>query len=379
MLSLPLSVRAGLGPDPRIIDDVSWAKLMAAGLTLNAEDLTPYGTPAARAKGSGGTFYPIGMIRALTGVWLFGGCRIDEIRRLELDCLIWDEGTAEQTGQTYPVCLLCIPQNKTSGAFSKPVDPLAGKLIEAWKHVRPPQPDVTDRKTGRRRQYLFTFRGQLIGPAYLNLAVIPALCRKAGNPEQDSRGALTSHRARATIATQLLNARDPLSLADLQQWLGHKHPSSTRHYAAILQRTLTAAYRKADYFARNVRTIQVLIDRDSILTGTATAGDEPWKYYDLGEGYCSYDFFARCPTGSPAHAARSTSLKTPPAASCSRSRTASSICSSNSTSPTRNAMPWKATATPSTRSPGGLPVWRHQQVPPQGSSGAPRPSSHSPR
>jgi hypothetical protein len=28
-----------------------WAKLMAAGLTLNTEDLSPYGTPAARASG----------------------------------------------------------------------------------------------------------------------------------------------------------------------------------------------------------------------------------------------------------------------------------------------------------------------------------------
>lgn len=44
-----------------------------------------------------------------------------------------------------------------------------------------------------------------------------------------------------------------------------------------------------------MRTIQVLIDRDSILTGAAASGDEPWKYYDLGEGYCSYDFFAKCP------------------------------------------------------------------------------------
>ncbi|MCQ9183510.1 tyrosine-type recombinase/integrase [Streptomyces sp. IBSBF 2953] len=122
----------------------------------------------------------------------------------------------------------------------------------------------------------------------------PVLCRKA-LPESDSRGALTSHRARATIATQLLNAREPLSLNDLQQWLGHKHPATTRHYAAILQRTLSAAYQRADYFARNVRTIEVLIDRDSILTGAAANGDQPWKYYDLGDGYCSYDFFAKCP------------------------------------------------------------------------------------
>jgi hypothetical protein len=59
----------------------------------------------------------------------------------------------------------------------------------------------------------------------------------------------------------------PLSLADLKEWLGHKHYSSTRHYAAILRRKLSAAYRKADYFARNVRTIQVLIDRETILSG----------------------------------------------------------------------------------------------------------------
>jgi hypothetical protein len=31
---------------------------------------------------------------------------------------------------------------------------------------------------------------------------------------------------------------------------------------------LSVAYKKADDFARNVRTIQVLIDRDTILSGT---------------------------------------------------------------------------------------------------------------
>ena len=36
------------------------------------------------------------------------------------------------------------------------------------------------------------------------------------------------------------------------------------------------------------------IDRETILTGAA-AGGQPWKYYDLGDGYCSYDFFAKCP------------------------------------------------------------------------------------
>ncbi|PKW18677.1 tyrosine-type recombinase/integrase [Saccharopolyspora spinosa] len=296
VLAGPLSVRAQIGPNPRIIDEVSWAKLMAAGLTLNIEDVNEYGTPRAKAASDGRrSYYPIEMVRALVGVWLFAGCRIDEIRRLDVDCIQRDEGRDEQTGEPFPICLLRVPQNKTTGEFTKPVDPIVGQLVEAWQHVRPPQPDIEDRKTGQRRQFLFCVRGQLIGRSYLNDTVLPALCRKAGIPETDSRGALTSHRARSTIATQLLNAPEPLSIVDLKEWLGHKHFSSTRHYAAILQRKLTSAYKKADYFARNVRTIQVLIDRESILTGAATSGEQPWKYYDLGDGYCTYDFFAKCP------------------------------------------------------------------------------------
>ena len=29
----------------------------------------------------------VNVLRALVGLWLFAGCRIDEIRRLELDCI----------------------------------------------------------------------------------------------------------------------------------------------------------------------------------------------------------------------------------------------------------------------------------------------------
>jgi len=32
-------------------------------------------------------------------VWLFGGCGIDEIRRLEVDCIVPDEDTEEDTGK----------------------------------------------------------------------------------------------------------------------------------------------------------------------------------------------------------------------------------------------------------------------------------------
>lgn len=58
--------------------------------------------------------------------------------------------------------------------------------------------------------------------------------------------------------------------------------------------TLTRAYDDAGYFARNVRTIEVLLDRDAVASGAAADG-QPWQHYDLGHGYCSYTFFEQCP------------------------------------------------------------------------------------
>ena len=69
------------------------------------------------------------------------------------------------------------------------------------------------------------------------------------------------HRARATIASQLYNAKEPMTLFELQAWLGHRSPETTQHYARITPTTLAKAYRDAGYFARNVRTVEVLIDR----------------------------------------------------------------------------------------------------------------------
>ena len=57
---------------------------------------------------------------------------------------------------------------------------------------------------------------------------------------------------------------------------------------------MTKAYTDAGYFARNVRTIEVLIDREAVLSGAAAAG-KPWQHYDIGHGYCSYTFFEQCP------------------------------------------------------------------------------------
>ena len=70
----PRSLRALIGPKPRIIDDDVWAKLLWAGINLEQSDLA--------RNDLGGHYYPLTMVKALTVVWLFCGLRVNEIRRL---------------------------------------------------------------------------------------------------------------------------------------------------------------------------------------------------------------------------------------------------------------------------------------------------------
>src|SRR4051812_289698 len=204
--------------------------------------------------------------------------------------------------QRRSACLTSPSTRQAPRSPSRLIHPLLGHAIEAWETVRPAQPPMTDRKTGEAADLLFACRAHPVANTYINKAVIPMLCRKAGVSPSDVRGRITSHRARATIASQLYNAKEPMTLFELQAWLGHRSPETTQHYAQITPNTLTKAYTDAGYFARNVRTIEVLIDREAVLSGAAAAG-EPWQHYDLGHGYCSSTFFEQCPTGWPAHAA----------------------------------------------------------------------------
>ncbi len=290
-LAVPRSVAALIGTDPRVIADDVWAKLLWAGLNLEADNLP---------GNSAGTYYPLELIRAVTLTWLFSGLRSDEITRLRVGCVRWQHmgkpirSDASDVLAEEAVCLLDIPVHKTGTAFTKPVDPLLGQAIEAWQSVRPSQPKTLDRKTAEQVDILFAVRAQAVARSYVNRTIIPALCAKAGTPSTDVRGKITSHRARSTIASQLYNAKEPMTLFELQAWLGHRSPSSTQHYAKISPATLSKAYTEAGYFARNLRTIEVLLDRDAVASGGVTTG-EPWQHYDLGHGWCSYTFFEQCP------------------------------------------------------------------------------------
>ncbi len=289
-LGIPRSIAALIGPDPRVIADDVWAKLMWAGLNLDQDDLPKHGHPRA----TGPAWYPLELVRAVAMLWLFAGLRVDEILRLRVGAIRWQTTPDTDADASARVCLLDVPTNKTTSAFTKPVDRIVGDAIEAWQAVRPTQPKFPDRKTGQLVDMLLAYRGARLGEKYINRVLVPLLCRKAGVPGEDVRGQITSHRARATIATQLYNAKDPMTLFELQAWLGHSNPSSTQHYARITPLTLTKAYTDAGYFARNVRAIEVLLDRDAITNGQAASGG-PFEFYDLGHGYCSYSFFEQCP------------------------------------------------------------------------------------
>lgn len=142
-LATPASVRQLHAVEPRIVADDIWAKLLHAGLNLTMTDLPLVESgqkPRLRRP-----WYPLDMVCAVTAIWLFAGLRQDEILRLRVGCIRWqrEELTVQSTGETLPphsVCMLAVPANKTSPAYTKPVDPILGHAVAAWEKVRPVQP-----------------------------------------------------------------------------------------------------------------------------------------------------------------------------------------------------------------------------------------------
>jgi hypothetical protein len=106
----------------------------------------------------------------------------------------------------------------------------------------------------------------------------------------DARGQITSHRARATGAAQLYNSNEPLSLFELQEWLGHSSAESTRHYMKITPTKLAKSYQDADYLARNLWAIEVLI---ASLTACPTPGTPSCYGHVVSDRTCRVAFLER--------------------------------------------------------------------------------------
>lgn len=277
----PRAIRALIGPDPRVIDERWWLKLLHAAETLTADDLGPARTPQ----------YPAALVRAVAATWVLGGLRGEELRRLCVGCVRVDALADEDAGVVTDAahgatCLLAVPVHKTGTAFTKPVHALVGRRIAEWERVRPPQAPWLDPKTNERVALLFSVRQRPLGAAYLNRRLIPLLCRKAGVPPLDARGRITAHRARATLASALYNAPDGLTLDELGTWLGHKDLRATQHYARLHPTRLVRAVARAN---QQARLVPVLLD-------PAAAGHgAPALFHALGEGaYCANPAWAAC-------------------------------------------------------------------------------------
>lgn len=275
-LAVPRTIQGLIELNPKPVDADVWNKLVIAALNLSEADMTACGHWC----------YPVAMLRAVAVVWVMTALRPDEIRRLRVGCV-----QNQQTDSGH-VSLLAVPPNKLNPAYTKPVDPVVQQVVTAWEQVRPETAPREDPKTGERVNYLFQNGNDPIGKHFLSRALLPLLCRVAGVPETDSLGLITPNRARHTVAYQLANGRNPMPLLELQAWLGHRNPDSTMHYTVRTHLELSRAVER--HTAQQTRLVAVLVDREAVATGE-TAQGEPWKYYDLGHGYCTYDFFETCP------------------------------------------------------------------------------------
>ena len=81
-----------------------WAKLMWAGLNLTGEDLPLH----ANRGGTGTPWYPLELVRATAMMWLFSGLRTDEILRLRVGTIRWQQQERAEPANG-SVCSTCRP------------------------------------------------------------------------------------------------------------------------------------------------------------------------------------------------------------------------------------------------------------------------------
>lgn len=286
-LKNPDEVDAARQPNPRDIAEDAWFKLIWAACTLKKEDLQ-----VARIS-----IYPLAYYRAACLIWVTAARRSDEIRRLQVGCVRREwvpEMRDEQGNQIEPeaeIAYIRIPTNKMKGEFYIPVPLYVADAIEVWESVRPPnQRALVDRKTRKPTRYLFQYRNELMGKAFLNESAIPLLCKLAGVNQTDVVGRITSHRARATTATWM--HKMGMAPADIGKLLGHTDPlRSLPWYLREDKHRLGRAYRKANPLERYVA---------AILDTNAHAKQEPCVFYYLSDGpdgrprMCGNPHFSRC-------------------------------------------------------------------------------------
>ena len=287
----PRSIAALIGPDPRVIADEIWAKLMWAGLNL-----TSGRSPQARATkaGNGAPWYPLELVRAVALLWLFAGLRVDEILRLRVGAIRWQtsrhDGRRRRAGCVCSTCRRTRPRPRSPSRST-------GSSARRSTRGRPSGPRSRGSRIARPASWSTCCSPTAApGSARSTSTGCSSRCCAArpASPARTSAGDHQPPRPGDDRDASSTTRRTRCRCSSCRPGSGTHHRSSTQHYARITPLTLTKAYTDAGYFARNVRTIEVLLDRDAITNGQAGNGG-PFEFYDLGHGYCSYSFFEQCP------------------------------------------------------------------------------------
>ncbi|RPD44119.1 hypothetical protein DNI29_22235 [Hymenobacter sediminis] len=246
-LTTPKDIQQARRNDPRVLAVDTWAKLTEAGLSLTEADI-PHG-PFLSAEGKlvQQPIYPLELVQAVASVWLLGGLRNNEILRLAVGCVRAPYPATSSRFATEPleqfISILRVPTHKTGASFEKPVDCRLGKALKSWEAMRSSCNPRIDRRGGQLVHFLFSYRGRVLPQGFINDTLIPLLCRKAGVDTEDSGLPITSHRARATLATQLYLAG--LDLFAIQKWLGHRSLQSVLHYVKVTNLHVNASFARA--------------------------------------------------------------------------------------------------------------------------------------
>ncbi len=247
-------------PLPRALSPADDARLMSAVANL--------GDPFARCG-----------LTLLRGA----GLRLGELLDLELGSVV-DYGPAGTW--------LKVPLGKLGTERSVPLDPDTLTALDQWATQRGPQRAHAHPRTGRLTDFMFSERGQRLGPwrirSGLDRAVIDAgLTGTDGQPLR-----VVPHQLRHTYATTLANAG--MSLQALMALLGHVTAEMTLRYATLASPALRAAYDEAIGKARP--RLPIIVNDRPVLPSKADWLRGEMLKTRVAHGYCSRHLAAdACP------------------------------------------------------------------------------------
>ena len=211
------------------------------------------------------------------------GLRLGELLDLELGGVV-DYGPAGTW--------LKVPLGKLGTERSVPLDPDTLAALDEWATVRGQQRAHPHPRTGRVTDFLFSERGQRLGPWRIRSGLDQAVADAGLTGADGEPLRVVPHQLRHTYATTLVNAG--MSLQALMALLGHVTAEMTLRYATLASPTLRAAYDEAIGKARP-RLPLIVNDRPVLPSKVDWLRGEMLKTR-VAHGYCSRHLAAdACP------------------------------------------------------------------------------------